>query len=48
MVLEIRAALGRTGYRGHPFPFLRQQDPSWTRERWDLAEAELAEAGRGG
>ena len=46
-VREVRAALERAGYRGHPFPPLRQRDPSWTRERWDLAEAELASQGQG-
>lgn len=48
IVREIRAAVERAGYRGHPFPLLRQRDPSWTRERWDLAEAELAGAGPAG
>jgi hypothetical protein len=40
-VREFRRALAAAGYRGDPFPQVRRHDPSWTRERWDLALAEL-------
>ena len=41
---RVRAALAAAGYRGDPFPQVRRQDPSWTRERWDVALAELDRA----
>jgi hypothetical protein len=40
-VIRVRSALAAAGYRGDPFPQVRRHDPSWTRERWDLALAEL-------
>ena len=43
-VRSIRGAVAATGYRGDAFPFLKRQDPAWTRERWDLALAELGQA----
>jgi hypothetical protein len=41
MVIRVRSALASSGYRGDPFPQVRRYDPSWTRERWDRALAEL-------
>lgn len=41
LVRSVRAALGRAGYRGDPFPAFRREKPEWTRERWDRAVAEL-------
>jgi hypothetical protein len=41
MVIRVRSALAAKGYRGDPFPQVRRLDPSWTRERWDAALAEL-------
>jgi hypothetical protein len=41
LVLKVRSALASAGYRGDPFPQVRRHDPSWTRERWDAALAEL-------
>jgi hypothetical protein len=41
VVIRVRSALAAKGYRGDPFPQVRRHDPSWTRERWDLALAEL-------
>ena len=41
VVRSIRAAVARAGYRGDAFPLLKRQQPEWTRERWDLALAEL-------
>jgi hypothetical protein len=43
-VIRVRSALAAAGYRGDPFPQVRRHDPSWTRERWDLALAELVGA----
>jgi hypothetical protein len=40
-VREFRRAFAAAGYRGDPFPQVRRHDPSWTRERWDAALAEL-------
>jgi hypothetical protein len=40
-VVEFRCAFAAARYPGDPFPQVRRQDPSWTRERWDLALAEL-------
>ncbi len=47
LVRAVRAASGRAGYRGDPFPMVRGRDPSWTRARWDGALAELAASGAG-
>ena len=41
LVQAVRAAVARGGYRGDAFPFLKREKPEWTRERWDLAVAEL-------
>jgi hypothetical protein len=40
-VVRVRSALASAGYRGDPFPQVHRHDPSWTRERWDLALLEL-------
>jgi hypothetical protein len=40
-VIWVRSASAAAGYRGDPFPQVRRHDQSWTRERWDLALAEL-------
>ena len=42
LVRAVRAAVERAGGRSDPFPLVRARDPSWTRERWDRAAAELA------
>ncbi len=44
MVCLVRAAVARAGGRADPFPLVRAKDPSWTRERWDRALAELVAA----
>jgi len=41
VVIRVRSALAAAGYRGNPFPQVMRHDPSWTRERWDAALAEL-------
>jgi hypothetical protein len=41
LVGAIRAEVARTRYRGDAFPLLKRANPEWTRERWDLALAEL-------
>jgi hypothetical protein len=41
LVIRVRSALASKGFRGDPFPQVRRLDASWTRERWDLALAEL-------
>lgn len=41
LVRSIRVAVARTKYRGDAFPLLKRANPEWTRERWDLALAEL-------
>jgi hypothetical protein len=38
---EFQRAFAAAGYRIDPFPQVRRHDPSWTRERWDAALAEL-------
>jgi hypothetical protein len=40
-VREFRRAFTAARYPGDPFPQVRRHDPSWTRERWDAALAEL-------
>ena len=45
VVREVRVAVARAGGRADPFPLVRAKDPSWTRERWDRASAELGMAG---
>lgn len=41
MVREFRRVFAAARYQGEPFPQVRRHDPSWTRERWDAALAEL-------
>ena len=41
VVRAVRTALARAGGRTDPFPVVCAKDPSWTRERWDRAQAEL-------
>jgi hypothetical protein len=41
LVQAVHAVAARAGYRGDAFPLLKRQKPEWTRERWDLAVAEL-------
>lgn len=41
IVQAVRAAVGRAGFRGDPFYFLRRERSDWTRERWDAATKEL-------
>jgi len=41
MIIEFRRAFAAARYQGDPFPQVRRHDPSWTRERWDAALAEL-------
>ncbi len=40
-VREFQRAFAAKRYPGDPFPQVRRYDPSWTRERWDAALAEL-------
>ena len=44
LVQTITAALKRANHRGDGFPLLKRERPEWTRERWDLALAELEAA----
>jgi hypothetical protein len=48
LVREVRAAMARAGSRVDPYPVVRSRDPSWTRERWEgaLAELRVFQAGR--
>jgi hypothetical protein len=45
---EVLTALVRVGARSDPFPLVCAKDPSWTRERWDRALAELGGGVPGG
>ncbi len=47
LVQAVRSAAVRSGYRGDPFYLLRRERPEWTRERWDVALAELSRPDRG-
>jgi hypothetical protein len=42
LVQAVRAVAARAGYRGDAFALLKRQKPEWTRQRWDLAVAELS------
>ena len=46
IVRYVRTQLIRVGWQGDAFGFVCQEDPTWTRERWDSAAAELAQAQR--
>jgi hypothetical protein len=40
----IRTQLARAGWQGDAFGLVSRGDPTWTRERWEHAAAELAQA----
>jgi len=42
-VLLAPEVLRQAGWRGEPFLAVKMQDPTWTRTRWDAAQAELAQ-----
>jgi hypothetical protein len=46
-VREYHRAFAAARYPGDPFPQVRRHDPSWTRERWDAALAELGQSSFG-
>jgi len=46
IVRELQRELERRGFRGDVFAWLHWEDASWTRERWDTAVLELAQAKR--
>jgi hypothetical protein len=35
--------LRQVGWRGEPFLRVKLHDPTWTRDRWEQAQAELAQ-----
>ena len=44
IVRYVRTQLARAGWHGEAFGLLSRGDSTWTRERWEGAEAELAQA----
>src|SRR5215475_10980077 len=44
IVRYVRTQLARAGWQGEAFGLLSRADPTWTRERWERATAELAQA----
>ena len=44
IVRYVRTQLARAGWQGDAFGLLSHGDPAWTRERWEVATAELAHA----
>ena len=42
----LQTHLARAGFHGDVFALVHREDPSWTRERWDDAVLELAQAKR--
>jgi len=44
IVRYIRTQLARAGWQGDAFGLVSRGDPTWTRERWEHAAAELAQA----
>ena len=42
----LEKCLGEDGFQGDVFALVHREDPSWTRERWDAAVLELAQAKR--
>jgi len=42
-VLLAPQVLRQAGWRGEPFLAVKMQDPTWTRDRWEAAQAELAQ-----
>ena len=43
LVLLAPQVLRQAGWRGEPFLGIKLQDPTWTRTRWEQAEAELTQ-----
>ena len=43
IVRYVRTQLARTGWHGDAFGLVNREDPTWTRERWERAAAELAQ-----
>jgi hypothetical protein len=44
IVRYVRTQLARVGWQGDAFSLVSQDDPTWTRERWERAATELAQA----
>ena len=44
IVRYVRTQLARAGWQGEAFGLVSRGDPTWTRERWERATAELAQA----
>ena len=44
IVQYVRTQLARAGWHGEVFDLVSRGDPTWTRERWERAAAELAQA----
>jgi hypothetical protein len=44
IVRYVRTQLARAGWQGDAFGLVSRGDPAWTRERWERATAELAQA----
>jgi len=44
IVRYVRTQLARAGWHGDAFDLLSRGDATWTRERWECAAAELAQA----
>src|SRR5262249_19546808 len=44
IVRYVRTQLARAGWQGDAFGLLSHGDPTWTRERWEVATAELTHA----
>jgi hypothetical protein len=44
IVRYVRTQLARAGWQGEAFDLVSRGDPTWTRERWEHASAELARA----
>jgi hypothetical protein len=40
---SMRQLLRQAGWQGDPFLGVKLADPTWTREHWDRAQAELAQ-----
>jgi hypothetical protein len=44
IVRYVHTQLARAGWHGDVFGLLSRDDPTWTRERWEHASAELSQA----
>ena len=44
IVRYVRTQLARAGWHGDGFGLVSREDPMWTRERWERATAEVAQA----